>query len=154
MSTPILLATSPAAWPPMPSQTTKMPWRESKPKLSSLFVRTHPTSVLPATSTASAICGFRVLTAELPLIVPFATIIPFSKQTVGEFNIAGGDSCRARHLIAARPFLGIGQILLTSIYRCKLRRAHGLTANVDHTARRLDKSSFSNMMAGFFLVDH
>jgi hypothetical protein len=27
-------------------------------------------------------------------------------------------------------------------------------ANVDHAAGRLDKSSFANVMAGFFLVDH
>ncbi len=45
----------PAACPPMPSHTTKMPWRESYPKLSSLLGRTQPTSVLPATSTAIVI---------------------------------------------------------------------------------------------------
>ena len=28
------------------------------------------------------------------------------------------------------------------------------TANMDHAARGLDKSSFSNVMAGFFLIDH
>src|SRR4051812_36631804 len=50
MSTPILLATSPAACPPMPSQTTNMPSWVSYPKLSSLLVRTQPTSLLPDTS--------------------------------------------------------------------------------------------------------
>jgi hypothetical protein len=32
------------------------------------------------------------VTAKTPLFVPFETIILFSKQTVGKFNIAGGDS--------------------------------------------------------------
>jgi hypothetical protein len=32
------------------------------------------------------------VTAKTPLFIPFETIILFSKQTVGEFNIAGGDS--------------------------------------------------------------
>jgi hypothetical protein len=41
------------------------------------------------------------------------------------------------------------------IYRfASYRQATGSAANMDHTARRLDKSSFANMMAGFFLVDH
>src|SRR5471030_1495988 len=110
----------------MPSQTTKMPWRESKPKLSSLFVRTHPTSVLPATSSASAIFGFRV-TADVRLFVTFETIILFSKRSVGEFNIAGGDS---------RPLTswGIGANFTNLI--CALQvtvRLDGLPANVDHT---------------------
>src|SRR5919201_2204288 len=48
VSTPILLALSPAAWPPMPSQTTKIPFLVSKPKLSSLLLRTTPTSLFPA----------------------------------------------------------------------------------------------------------
>src|SRR5271157_3018557 len=49
-STAMRLATSPAAWPPIPSHTTKMPSRSSYPKLSSLDARTRPTSVSPATS--------------------------------------------------------------------------------------------------------
>jgi hypothetical protein len=32
------------------------------------------------------------VTAKTPLFVPFETIILSSKQFVGEFNIAGGDS--------------------------------------------------------------
>jgi len=34
------------------------------------------------------------------------------------------------------------------------RQVTGSAANVDHAARRLDKSSFANMMASLFLVDH
>src|SRR3954469_18517901 len=64
MSTPILLATSPAACPPMPSQTTKIPSWVSYPKLSSLLVRTQPTSLLPDTSILklirSPMCSERV----------------------------------------------------------------------------------------------
>src|SRR5215471_3697863 len=56
-STLILLATSPAACPPMPSQTTKMPYRVSYPKLTSLFLRTEPTSLLPATSIVKLMCS-------------------------------------------------------------------------------------------------
>jgi hypothetical protein len=34
------------------------------------------------------------------------------------------------------------------------RSQAGSSADMNHAARRLDKSSFANMMAGFFLVDH
>ena len=40
------------------------------------------------------------------------------------------------------------------IYVFASYRQGNLAANVDHAARRLDKSRFSNVMAGFFLVDH
>src|SRR5258707_3712272 len=46
--TAISLATSPAAWPPIPSATMKRPCAQSRRKLSSLPDRTTPTSVLPA----------------------------------------------------------------------------------------------------------
>ena len=39
------LATSPLAIPPMPSHTTKMPRDSSKPRKSSLLVRTQPISL-------------------------------------------------------------------------------------------------------------
>jgi len=38
----------------------------------------------------------------VPVFVPFETIILFSKQSVGEFNIAGGDS-RTRRVIGLAP---------------------------------------------------
>lgn len=43
--TAMALATSPAAWPPMPSATMNRPSRLSMRKLSSLWFRTRPTSV-------------------------------------------------------------------------------------------------------------
>ena len=43
--TAMALATSPAAWPPMPSATMKRPSFLSTRKLSSLWSRTRPTSV-------------------------------------------------------------------------------------------------------------
>jgi hypothetical protein len=52
-------------------------------------------------------------------------------------------------------FPKIGADFTNLIYRfASYRKATGSAANMDHAARRLDKSSFANMMAGFFLVDH
>ena len=41
-------ATSPAAWPPMPSETTVSAISDGMSRLSSLCARTMPMSVLPA----------------------------------------------------------------------------------------------------------
>ena len=64
----------------------------------------------------------------------------------------------ARRVVGLALFLGIGQIVLTLFMRLQVTARQdvqaGSAANVDHAARRLDKSSFSNVMAGFFLVDH
>jgi hypothetical protein len=50
---------------------------------------------------------------------------------------------------------GIGTDFTNLIYGfASYRQMAVSTANMDHTARRLDKSSFSNMVTGFFLVDH
>jgi hypothetical protein len=57
--------------------------------------------------------------------------------------------------IRACNFVGnLNRILLTLFMCCKLPLGCISAADVDHAARRLDKSSFTNMMAGFFLVDH
>ena len=50
VSTVILAATSPAAWPPIPSATTKRPSSLSNERASSLCLRFLPTSVRPKTS--------------------------------------------------------------------------------------------------------
>src|SRR5215475_8164002 len=50
VSTVILAATSPAAWPPIPSATTKKPSAGSKARASSLCLRFRPTSVKPNAS--------------------------------------------------------------------------------------------------------
>jgi hypothetical protein len=47
VSTVILEATSPAAWPPIPSATMKSPSLTSEAKASSLCLRLRPTSVRP-----------------------------------------------------------------------------------------------------------
>src|SRR5450631_2230235 len=63
--TAVALAVSPAAFPPIPSQTTKSPASRSYPKLSSLFVRLHPISVNAATSTFRAVSFSMVETCFL-----------------------------------------------------------------------------------------
>src|SRR5262245_29953994 len=50
VSTVIRAATSPAAWPPMPSATMKRPSERSTAKASSLCFRLRPTSVSPKAS--------------------------------------------------------------------------------------------------------
>jgi hypothetical protein len=50
---------------------------------------------------------------------------------------------------------GIGANFTNLIYGlASYRQAGSSAANMNHTAGRLDKSSFSDMVAGFFLVDH
>jgi hypothetical protein len=50
---------------------------------------------------------------------------------------------------------GIGANFTNLIYGLASYRQAGISAaNMDHAAGRLDKSSFPNVMAGFFLVDH
>jgi hypothetical protein len=50
---------------------------------------------------------------------------------------------------------GFGANFTNLIYALQVTvRLDGLAPNVDHTARRFDKSSFTNVMAGFLLVDH
>ncbi len=52
-------------------------------------------------------------------------------------------------------FTAVGADFTNLIYGlASYHQAAGSAANMDHAARRLDKSSFANMMAGFFLVDH
>ena len=60
--------------------------------------------------------------------------------------------------IRALHFRGIERILLTLLFDLQVTAVAGdqtaSAANMHHAARRLDKSSFANVMAGFFLVDH
>src|SRR5262249_51475006 len=51
ISTAIVLATSPPAWPPMPSATTNSDSSGKRPRASSLWSRLRPTSVWPAART-------------------------------------------------------------------------------------------------------
>src|SRR3954453_9357966 len=126
MSTPILLATSPAACPPMPSQTTNMPSWVSYPKLSSLLVRTQPTSLLPDTSMLKLIrrrC--------FPNAVPDLEASPWGKPHIsGGFErfcgfywayarIGKGESAEDRYQLQAHP---CGKPSLRSIAASETKR--------------------------------
>src|SRR5450759_3815753 len=75
VSTAILAATSPAAWPPIPSATTKSPSPMSMTNESSLWRRFRPTSVRPAARREKVIassCTGRAM--GLRLLEPMAQI--------------------------------------------------------------------------------
>ena len=94
VSTAILAATSPAAWPPMPSATTKRPSEMSMTNESSLCFRFRPMSVNPNARKFIAISGSSLRRAVGARLFETAPHLGRIRRPAHRFEIA---------LLGARP---------------------------------------------------
>ena len=92
------LATSPERWPPMPSASAMTPVAASQEIVSSLYWRTLPASVTPATTMSGGGMGERVAPGPSPAGVGQA---PAARPAVRNYHRAGAAAgCDNRAMAA------------------------------------------------------